>query len=98
MTIEPRKGVTAQEIEQALRAALAPAALTVHDDSHLHVGHAGAREGKHFSVEISSERFAGLSRVARHRLVYDALHRLIPRGVHALAIQARTPDEPGASG
>lgn len=92
------KGVSAQEIEQALRAALAPTALAVHDDSHLHAGHAGAREGKHFSVEISSARFAGLSRVARHRLVYDALHRLIPRGVHALAIQARTPDEPGTPG
>lgn len=93
-----RPGVTAQEIEQALRAALEPATLAVHDDSQQHVGHAGAREGKHFSVEISSARFAGLSRVARHRLVYDALHCLIPRGVHALAIQARTPDEPGASG
>ena len=83
--------VTAAEIEQALRAGLAPQALAVSDDSHLHVGHAGAREGRHFSVAITSARFEGLGRVARHRLVYDALRDLMPRGIHALAIDARTP-------
>jgi len=83
--------VSAPEIEAALRAALAPDSLAVVDDSHLHAGHAGAREGRHFSVAISSPRFAGLSRVARHRLVYDALHTLMPRGIHALAIDARDP-------
>ena len=83
--------VTAAEIEQALRAELAPEALEVVDDSHRHVGHAGAREGRHFSVAITSARFQGLGRVARHRLVYDALHDLIPRGIHALAIDARSP-------
>jgi BolA protein len=66
----------------------------VRDDSHLHAGHAGAREGRHYAVRIVSEAFAGRSRVARHRLVYHALAALIPRGVHALAIDARTPDEP----
>jgi BolA protein len=86
-------GVIASDIEQALRDALQPTELTVTDDSHLHVGHAGAREGRHFSVRITSARFAGMSRVARHRLVYDALHRLIPRGIHALAIEAQSPDE-----
>jgi BolA family transcriptional regulator, general stress-responsive regulator len=91
-------GVTAHDIERVLRDALAPSALTISDDSHLHAGHAGAREGRHFSVRITSVRFAGLSRVARHRLVYDALHRLIPQGIHALAIQARSPDEPGELG
>ena len=89
--------VAAHDIERQLRAALAPAALAVTDDSHLHAGHAGAREGRHFSVRITSARFTGLSRVARHRLVYDALHSLIPRGIHALAIQAHAPDEAGAS-
>jgi BolA family transcriptional regulator, general stress-responsive regulator len=89
--------VTADDIERALRATLAPTALSVTDDSHLHAGHAGAREGRHFSVRITSQRFAGSNRVARHRLVYDALHSLIPRGIHALAIQAHAPDEPGAS-
>ncbi|WP_395137325.1 BolA family protein [Schlegelella aquatica] len=86
-------GVSAQQIEAALREALAPEQLAVQDDSHLHAGHAGAKEGRHFSVRVVSARFAGLSRVARHRLVYDALGRLIPQGIHALAIQAHTPDE-----
>jgi BolA protein len=83
--------VSAADIEAALRAEFAPEALEVTDDSHLHAGHAGAREGRHFSVVITSDRFQGLSRVARHRLVYDALHKLMPRGIHALAIDARTP-------
>jgi BolA protein len=83
--------VTAAEIERALRAELAPEALAVSDDSHLHAGHAGAREGRHFSVAITSSRFEGLGRVARHRLGYDALRDLVPRGIHALAIDARTP-------
>ncbi len=86
--------VAAVDIEAALAAALAPTALEVQDDSHLHAGHAGAREGRHFSVRIVSGRFQGLGRVARHRLVYDALHSLMPRGIHALAIDARVPDEP----
>ena len=85
--------VEAGEIDAALRAALAPNALEVQDDSHLHARHAGAREGRHFSVRITSPRFKGLTRVARHRLVYDALHSLMPRGIHALAIDARAPDE-----
>ena len=86
--------VSAADIETALAASLQPVMLTVQDDSHLHAGHAGAREGRHFSVRVVSERFAGLSRVARHRLVYDSLQLLIPRGIHALAIEARAPGEP----
>jgi BolA protein len=86
-------GVTADQIEAALRAELQPLALAVRDDSHLHAGHAGAREGRHFSVTVRSPRFAGLSRVARHRLVYHSLRFLIPRGIHALAIEALAPDE-----
>ncbi|HEX6706538.1 MAG TPA: BolA family protein [Albitalea sp.] len=85
--------VSAQDIESALRIALAPDSLSVRDDSHLHAGHAGAREGRHFSVAIVSGRFNGLSRLARHRLVYDSLHDLIPRGIHALAIDARAPGD-----
>lgn len=83
--------VASSEIEAALRAALEPLELVVRDDSHLHAGHAGAREGRHFSVQIVSPRFNGLSRLARHRLVYDSLNALIPRGIHALAIDARAP-------
>ncbi len=87
----PRAGRAA--IEAALRAALAPSSIEVVDDSHLHAGHAGAREGGHYTVRIVSTRFEGLSRVARHRLVYDALQGLIQSGIHALAIQARSPQD-----
>lgn len=83
----------AATIEAELRAALTPLAIEVTDDSHLHAGHAGAREGRHFSVRIISTRFAGLTRIARHRLVYDILARWLPRGIHALALTALTPDE-----
>jgi BolA protein len=83
--------VSAAEIEACLAAALQPEQLAVEDDSHLHAGHAGAREGRHFSVRLVSDRFEGLTRVARHRLVYDALGALMARGIHALAIDARAP-------
>jgi BolA protein len=88
--------VDAHQIELALRA-LEPVALHITDDSHLHAGHAGAREGRHFSVHIVSSRFTGLSRVARHRLVYDALASLIPNGIHALAIDAQAPAHGGSA-
>ena len=85
--------VTREEIARALTDALAPSQLEVDDDSHLHAGHAGAREGRHFSVRIAAEAFRGLPRVRRHRLVYAAVAALMPAGIHALAIDARTPDE-----
>jgi BolA family transcriptional regulator, general stress-responsive regulator len=85
--------VTAERLHAALAGALAPAQVEVQDDSHLHAGHAGAREGRHFSVRIVSAAFDGLPRVARHRLVYDAARSLIAEGIHALAIDARTPAE-----
>lgn len=81
------------DIDSRLRAALAPSTLAVQDDSHLHAGHAGAREGGHYSVLIVSERFQGLARVARHRLVYHSLGELMQQGIHALAIDARAPDD-----
>lgn len=84
----------AAQVEAALRAALEPTLLEVRDDSAAHAGHAGAREGSHFSVRVRSDRFSGLARVARHRLVYDALGPLMRQGIHALAIDARTPAEP----
>lgn len=82
------------EIENRLRAALEPLELSVQDDSHLHAGHAGAREGGHYTVTIVSPRFTGLQRIARHRLVYHSLAELMQRGIHALAIDARAPGEP----
>jgi len=81
------------EIEARLRAALAPSELVLRDDSALHAGHAGAREGGHYHALIVSERFRNLPRLARHRLVYDALAELMKRGIHAMAIDARTPEE-----
>jgi BolA protein len=90
-------GVSAAQIDAALRAALDPLALVVHDDSHLHAGHAGAREGRHFRVDVTAAAFSGRARIARHRLVYHALSTLIPQGIHALAIVARAPDEVASS-
>jgi BolA protein len=78
---------------QALTVQLEPVALELVDDSAAHAGHAGARSGAHFNLRIVSARFAGLPRIARHRLVYDALRPWMAEGVHALAIDARTPDE-----
>ena len=87
-------GVSTEQIDSVLRAALAPLQhLEVINESHLHAGHAGAGEGSHFRVKIVAAQLAGLSRVARHRLVYYALRDVIPQGVHALAIEARCPAE-----
>ena len=85
--------MTPAEIQARLQAALSPTHLAVEDDSHRHAGHAGAREGGHYTVRITSARFTGLTRVARHRLVYDALGPLGPQRIHALAIEARAPNE-----
>jgi BolA protein len=79
-------------IELLLRKAFAPSELLVKDQSHLHAGHAGAREGKgHFDVRIVSEKFNGHSRISRHRMVYDALGSLMQDDVHALKITAISP-------
>lgn len=82
------------EIETRLRAELAPLAFSLRDDSAQHAGHAGAREGGHFHVTVVSERFTGLQRLARHRLVYHCLSDLMQRGIHALTIDARAPGDP----
>ncbi len=80
---------------QALTEQLEPVELELVDDSAAHAGHAGARSGAHFNLRIVSAKFAGKPRIARHRLVYDALRPWMAEGVHALAIDARTPDEAG---
>jgi BolA family transcriptional regulator, general stress-responsive regulator len=85
--------VDAATIEAALRAGLNPSSLSVEDDSQRHVGHAGAREGGHYTVRVRSARFTGLTPIARHRLVYDLLGPLMARGIHALAIEARAPED-----
>ncbi|HOV20820.1 BolA family protein [Ottowia sp.] len=83
----------AEQMAACLQQRFAPSALEVLDESWQHEGHAGANGtgfGTHFRVRIAAPAFAGLTRVAQHRLVYDALHDFIARqGVHALAIEAR---------
>jgi BolA protein len=83
-------GITAEAMRQRLAERLAPTMLEVIDESFAHAGHAGADGtgfGTHFRVRIASPLFAGRSRVARHRLVYDALQDFVDRGLHALAIE-----------
>ena len=78
-----------REIERRLREALSPTELRIKDQSHLHAGHAGARDGLgHFDVFIVSEAFEGVSRVRRHQMVYAALGELMKTDIHALAIHA----------
>ena len=79
-----------EAIRAALSRAFAPSLLEVRDDSHRHVGHAGARDGRgHFHVTIASAAFAALSPIARHRAVYAALGSLMQSDIHALSIDAR---------
>ena len=86
------------EIERLLTSAFEPVELLVKDQSHLHAGHAGAQEGKgHFDVRIVSDQFDGCTRIARHRMVYDALGSLIETDIHALSIHAISPAEKQAS-
>ena len=83
-------GITADALGDRLSELLAPTALEVIDESYLHEGHAGADgtgSGTHFRVRIASPLFAGKTKVACHRLVYDALRPYIERGLHALAIE-----------
>lgn len=85
---------TANQLQARLQEKLNPLALEVIDESHQHHGHAGANGtgfGTHFRVRITAQVFAGKSAVARHRLVYDALQDFMDQGLHALAIEAKTP-------
>ena len=82
--------ITAEALRRRLEELLQPSRIEVVDESQAHAGHAGANgtgSGTHFRVRIDSPRFAGLSRLGRHRLVYDALRDFLDRGVHALAIE-----------
>jgi BolA protein len=85
----------AERIESRLRAALAPSELRVEDESARHAGHAGSRPGgeTHFRIHIVAEVFRGKSRVARHRMVNDALRAELAERIHALAIHAAAPGE-----
>ena len=90
MTVKPAGLPHASELQARLTERLAPDLLEVIDESAAHAGHAGAGDagyGTHFRVRIAAPDFAGQSRVAQHRLVYDALHDFLQRGLHALAIE-----------
>ncbi len=81
-------------IERLLTEAFSPTELLVKDQSHLHAGHPGAQEGKgHFDVTIVSDKFAGQSRINRHRMVYDALGSFMQSDIHALQINAVSPQD-----
>jgi len=86
---------TVERIRETLQAALSPEAIEVIDESGKHVGHKGHVPGKttHVRVRLSSNAFAGKSRIERHRMVNQLLAPEIAGGLHALAIEARTPDE-----
>lgn len=91
----PPKTALADLIAARLTAALSPAKLLVSNDSHRHAGHSGddGSGESHFSVAVESAAFAGLSRVARQRLVNAALADLLAHRIHALAIRATAPGE-----
>jgi len=94
MTMTTASSERVERIRSLLQAALQPSQLEVGDDSHLHVGHAGAASGGgHYSVRIVSDRFEGQRLVMRHRLVYDAVQGMMHTDIHALAITALAPSE-----
>lgn len=83
-----------ERIRARLRQQLSPSALDIDDESHKHAGHAGARDGRgHFRVRIVAAAFSGESLLARHRRVYAALGDLLQTDIHALALDARAPEE-----
>lgn len=87
---EPAMRHLAQQMQDTLAARLSTSHVEVIDESAAHAGHVGSNGtafGTHFRVRISSPLFTGRTRVARHRLVYDALQEFIDQGVHALAIE-----------
>ncbi len=75
-------------------ASLNPVSIDIIDESHKHAGHAGARDGGgHYLLKIITPKFAGIATMARHRMIYSALGEMMKREIHALNIQAKTPDE-----
>ena len=82
-------------IRRKITDGLAPQYLEIKDESHLHAGHAGAPEGgeSHFRISVVSDRFEGLTPVARQRLVNDVLREELKGPIHALAMKTQTPDE-----
>lgn len=76
-------------MKHLLDEALEPELLEIEDESELHAGHAGARDGRgHYRITVVSNAFEGKPRLARHRLVFDALGEMMDTDIHALSIQA----------
>ena len=87
---QDRQALIRTELEKHFQ----PTELLIKDQSHLHAGHAGAKDGKgHFDVTIVSQAFDGVNRLQRHRMVYAALSKLIETDIHALSVKALTPSE-----
>ena len=83
-----------ERLRACLINAFAPSELQIEDESHRHAGHAGARDGRgHFRVHIVATAFAGQPLLARHRQIYAALGQMMQTDIHALALDARAPDE-----
>jgi len=83
-----------ERIRESLQRALLPQQLDIEDESHRHVGHAGARDGRgHFRVRIVASDFAGMPLIKRHQRVYAALGELMQTDIHALALDTRAPGE-----
>lgn len=89
MTAEQRVNL----IRNRLTEAFAPTSLDIVDDSQKHVGHASAQGGGHFNVRIVSTHFAGKKPLERHRMVFATLSDALQAEIHALSIQAKTPEE-----
>lgn len=87
-----------ERIRALLQASLDPLECVIEDESHLHAGHAGAASGGgHYRLKMVSARFGGLSKLSRHRLVYDCLREMMQKEIHALAMTLLTPDEAQSS-
>jgi BolA family transcriptional regulator, general stress-responsive regulator len=82
-----------EQLRAVLERELSPLSLQIVDDSARHAGHAGAREGGHFTIDVVSGVFSGRPQLERHRLVYAAVAPFMGRGVHALSIRAHSPEE-----
>ena len=82
-----------EKMRTLLEQAFEPASLEIQDQSHLHAGHAGARDGKgHFQINITADAFTGKPLIKRHRLVYEALDDMLETDIHALIIHASPPE------
>lgn len=88
-----------ERMRECLIRDLAPSELVIEDEGHKHIGHAGARDGRgHFRVRIVAAAFSGQPLLARHRRIYAALGELMQTDIHALALDARAPEEQSGEG